>query len=109
MKAKFAALALALGMGVTGIAATAQAAGTEAGRACAHEHCSFTSSETQRDYYDRQRHILITVEVYHCRDCNEDVSKTMISGYEDHDYEQIYLEDGRGMSYCTGCNDYYYF
>ncbi len=108
MKAKFAALALALGMGVTGIAATVQAADPEE-QACTHEHCTFKKSGTHAEFYDRQRHICFTVEDYYCYDCNNEISITVKSWYEDHDYEQIYYEDGSGLTYCTGCDDYYYF
>lgn len=108
MKTKVMAMAMAAALGVAGAVATAQAATAEEG-GCAHEDCVFLGSETFADFYDRQQHIWFYNEYYHCLNCDQDFDIRQILRYEDHDYEQIYYEDGTGLTYCPTCGDSYPF
>ena len=107
MKTKIMAIAMAAVLGAAGAAATAQAAAAEEG--CQHVNLVWIQSEQSAEFYDRQKHILFNNEFYECVDCGAIVEEKEIFGYEDHDYEQIYYEDGTCLTYCTGCGDSYPF
>ena len=107
MKTKIMAIAMAAVLGAAGAAATAQAAAAEEG--CQHVNLVWIQSEQSAEFYDRQKHILFNNEFYECKACGAEVVEREILGYEDHDYEQIYYEDGTGLTYCTGCDDSYPF
>ncbi len=110
MKAKLMAVLLAVGLGVTGVAATAQAAeaGTQAASECEHskKRYEFTNVKTVINW-DGYRHYVEYEITYFCEDCLSDVVECEAT-YEPHDYEQIYYDDGRVLSYCTVCDDRYY-
>ncbi len=108
MKAKLMAVLLAVGLGVTGVAATAQAAeaGTQAANACEHsETIEFTSEEAIN--YDGNRHYVTYKTEYYCAECGVLVDETWRGAYEPHDYEQVYLGNGQVLSRCTVCGDSY--
>lgn len=110
MKAKLMALLLAAGLGVTGIAMTAQAA--EAGMGVVNE-CAHSGKILKRTdviaagNLHNGRHWVTYVETYFCPECLSDVEKSYTT-HEPHEYEQIYYDDGRVMSYCIICDDYCY-
>ena len=108
MKTKVMAMAMAAVLGAAGAAATAQAARTAA-EECQHVHSSLIWSGQHGEFYDRQKHILFHDEKYYCYDCDKEYTISEMAGFEDHDYEQIYYEDGTGLTYCTGCDDSYPF
>lgn len=100
---------LAVGLGAAGIAVTAQAA-TEAASECTHPNRTRgTVISEKRYYYNHQLHQIIYIVQYVCNDPN--CCKTFTVWEEElerHDYEQIYYDDGRVYSYCTGCDDAYF-
>lgn len=106
MKAKIMALILAVGLGTVGIAATAQAAAADG---CTHPNLTYLYTRNmQTNYYNPQEHLISYEDVYDCSSCQTEVIISC-ERREPHDYEQVYLEDGRVYTYCTGCGDSYYF
>lgn len=107
MKAKLMALLLAAGLGVTGVAMTAQAA--EAGMGAVNE-CAHSGKLLKRvdvivaENLHNGRHSVTYMRTYFCPECQSDVQKAY-STHEPHEYEQIYFDDGRVMSYCIICDD----
>lgn len=108
MKAKIMALILAVVLGTAGIAATAQAAAGAAGE-CTHPNRErIFGPDVDYYYYNPQYHLITYTTWYFCKDgCNEFTEETQ--ELEWHDYEQIYCNDGRVYTYCTGCGDSYYY
>lgn len=110
MKVKLIALLLAAGLGVTGIAMTAQAAeaGTRAVNECAHSEKQYVRTDVvESSIWSADRHYVVYKRTYFCPDCKSHVEEYEAT-YESHEYEQIYYADGRVLSYCTIC-DYHYF
>lgn len=106
MKAKLMALMLAVGLGVTGVAVTAQAAERES--ACSHltevrisefDHADFCNPEGHYSTYN------ITIK---CGDCGYVKREYTEYKFEWHDYESIFLDNGRVKLECTYCHDSYY-
>ncbi len=57
--------------------------------------------------YNGYEHQHITVIKYMCNKCTySNTSESVVN--EAHDYEQIYYDDGRVLSYCTGCGDSFF-
>lgn len=110
MKAKIMALMMAAGLGMTGIAMTAQAAdaGARAASGCAHtgEVVVFTEVETAVNCGNQ--HYVEYKYTYYCSDCKSEIGVDGKGTYEPHDYEQIYFDNGSIMSYCTVCDDRYF-
>ena len=103
MKAKLMALLLAVGLGVAGVAATVQAAevGTHAVTGCAHVYKKVSVFRGATDYnnmYHKSRYD-VTFQCEHCPDYYESYEEV----FEIHDYENIYLDNGRIVSICNGC------
>lgn len=109
MKAKLMALFLAAGLGVTGIAMTAQAAevGARAVNACEHDMFVKRTDVDEAINWGGGRHYVVYRVTYQCRECDYEEVKYE-GGYEPHDYEQIYFDDGRVKSYCTVCDESYF-
>lgn len=110
MKTKLMALLLAVCLGVTGVAATVQAAeiGTEEDNECAHTNKLYERTDVvEAINWGGGRHYVVYRISYFCPDCDKDVENCYAT-YESHDYEQIYYDDGRVKSYCTICDEYYY-
>lgn len=110
MRTKLMALLLAAGLGVTGVAMTAQAAeaGTRAENECAHSKEFLKRTDVMEAInMNDGRHYVTYRRTYFCPDCglNEVKWETI---YELHDYEQIYYADGSVQSYCTVCDESYY-
>ena len=109
MKKKLMAVLLAAGLGVTGIAGTAQAAeeGTQSKNGCAHSQILKFIDVEQKSNWGNPGHYVIYKITYTCPDCEmEEVEyENML---EPHDYEQIYFDNGKVMSYCTVCGDHFY-
>ncbi len=108
MRTKIMAMAMAAALGAAGAVATAQAAAVAA-EDCPHVNSSWRGSGQHAEFYDRQKHILFNDETYYCYDCDDLYTISEMAGFEDHDYEQIYYEDGTGLTYCTRCDDSYPF
>ena len=107
MKAKIIALVLAVGLGMAGIAATAQAA-TEAASECTHPNRTRgTVIKESRNYYNPTFHQIVYIVKYSCKDC-KDTFDVWEEELERHDYEQTYYDDGSVYSRCTGCDDAYF-
>lgn len=110
MKAKLMAVLLAAGLGVTGVAMTAQAAeaGIRAVNGCAHtgEVVVFTEVEEAVNWGDK--HYVEYKYTYYCSDCKSVVLIDEKGTYEPHDYEEIYFDNGNVMSYCTVCDDRFF-
>ncbi len=108
MKTKLMAFILAAGLGIAAITAQAKAAeGKESENSCAHSMIvKFTSIENAVNI-DGTRHYVEYKITYICVDCEIEVVDYE-GGYEPHDYEQIYFDNGKIMSYCTVCDDRYF-
>lgn len=109
MKAKLMALLLAAGLGVTGVAMTAQAAeaGTRETDECAHDIIASNVINERAVPYDYRRHALCKTVKYYCSKC-DGYEVEIIVGYEDHDYENVYDDLGHMiLSYCTACGGIY--
>lgn len=109
MKPKLMAFILSAGLGITGIAATAQPATPTPKKPCRHETLHrFTGQRAV--YYNPTHHLSIYFTGYKCY--NENCPHTRLfeeeETYESHDYEQTYYPDGTVKSECTGCHDSYY-
>lgn len=108
MKAKLMAVLLAVGLGVTGIAGTAQAAeeGTQSKNGCAHSYVVKLSRAEQVTNWGNPGHYITYRVTYVCTDCElEEIRHE--NALEPHDYEQVYFDNGKVMSYCTVCDDYF--
>ncbi len=108
MKRKLMALVLAAGLAAAGTAVQAAEADTKASNGCSHpEFIRFTDLKTIVNW-DGTRHYL-EYEVRHiCIECEQLVYSGYEGNYEPHDYEQIYFDNGKVMSYCTVCDDYFF-
>lgn len=104
MKAKIVALVLAAGLGVTGIAATAHAAAANENE-CSHADSEEVGSHKYGVYANPTHHLIINSVKYFCKDCGKYYTVDESEGYETHDYELHYCNDGTVRSYCTGCGD----
>lgn len=105
MKAKLMAVLLAVGLGVTGLAATAQAAenDTRAVNGCEHEYEKSEPIFIAPSDYNETYHILRYKVYYTCRKCGSQHDEEEIE-FEIHDYENVYDDYGHMIfSYCTGC------
>lgn len=106
MKAKLMALLLAAGLGVTGVAMTAQAAeaGMGAVNECAHSGKQYIRTDVvESRIWSADRHYVVYRTTYFCSVCKSHVEEYETT-YEPHEYEQIYYDDGSVESYCTVCN-----
>lgn len=112
MKTKLMAFILAAGLGITGIAVTAQAqaAGAKAEEPCRHETLHYFSEFQRAVYYDPTYHISVYFTGYKCSNdsCSYIAMPEEKEYYERHDYEQTYYPDGKVKSECLGCHDSYY-
>lgn len=108
MKAKLMALVLAAGLGITGIAATAQAAEAKALNTCAHTGQIAVFTEILEAVSWGEDHYVERKYTYYCSVCESEISIDYDATYEPHDYEQIYFENGSVMSYCTVCDVRYF-
>ncbi len=112
MKTKLMAFILAAGLGITGIAVTAQAqaAGAKAEEPCRHETLHYFSDFQRAFYYDPTYHISVFLTGYKCSNdrCSYMTMVKEIEISERHDYEQTYYPDGKVESKCLGCHDSYY-
>lgn len=102
------AAALAVGLGVTGFSMMAQAAeaGTQA-VTCSHSGEIIGLTKVTDTVNCGQDHYIEYETTYVCTDCGNPIKVEYETVYEPHDYEQIYLENGKVMSYCTVCGDNY--
>ena len=105
MKAKLMALLMAVGLGVTGVAATVQAAGARAEEP-PHVH-NIIRSEYRREYasdYNQTYHAWYTVWHHVCDGC-KGYDVDVLERLEAHDYENFYDNKGNMIySYCTVCD-----
>lgn len=108
MKTKIMALILAVGLGVTGVAVTAQAA--EKADTCTHSLIKREEWLKSAVYWNGDSHKAAYGATYSCVTCGKvlEIVEIYEERMEPHDYEQTYFGDGRVMSYCNGCG-YYYF
>ena len=105
MKAKLMAVLLAVGLGVTGLAATAQAAenDTRAVNGCEHEYEKLKPIFQGTSDYNEKYHIIYYSVDYLCTKCGHVDTKDEIE-YEIHDYENVYDNYGYMIySYCIVC------
>lgn len=103
------ALLLAAGLGVTGVAMTAQAAeaGTREANGCSRDIIASTVTGERAVNYDYKYHALFKTVRYYCSKC-KGYEVEILVGYEDHDYENVYDDLGHMiLSYCTVCGDTY--
>ncbi len=110
MKTKLMAVLLAAGLGVTGIAMTAQAAeaGIRAVNGCAHTDMIFKRKVVVKAInWNGNQHYVEYKITYFCPECTSDIVEGEAT-YEPHDFEQIYYDDGRVLSYCTVCDESFY-
>ncbi len=98
MKAKIMALMMAAGLGMTGIAMTAQAAEAEHVHEIVGSYIKYSNAVD----HDSMYHIRYNTVHYLCKGCDGyDVLEE--AGYELHDYVDVY-ENGKIIyTYCTGC------
>lgn len=108
MKTKIMALILAVGLGVTGVAVTAQAA--EKADTCTHSTEKRVENFAGADYWNGNLHMAAYSITIYCGECGVFLRNEsgLVERLEPHDYEQIYFQDGSVMSYCTGCKDQFY-
>lgn len=115
MKTKFMAFILAAGLGITGIAVTAQAAEPEPTPTptpkpedpCRHETMQYFENFQRAVYYSPTYHISVYLTGYICSNCSYYTMIEEKEYYEQHDYEQTYYSDGTVKSECLGCHDSY--
>ena len=114
MKTKLVAVLMAVGLGVTGVAMTAQAAGASTANVtsdkCKHETLQYEEWFSSATYWDPREHISTYKRQYVCTNpnCFYTIQLSDDIRYEWHDYEQTYFHDGKVMSTCLGCHDSYY-
>lgn len=108
MKAKLMALMLAVGLGVTGVAVTAQASTEESGCGDPDWYKSTTTEFVDADFCNPEGHYSTYVTKTFCSKCNMYVDEITTVKFERHDYEQIFEDNGRVKLVCTACNDSYY-
>ena len=104
------ALVLAAGLGITGIAATAQAAPAAAStrESCRHETLHYFETFISATYYDGYNHLSTYRSGYECSECRQKLYPQNFDRIEGHDYEQTYYHDGKVESKCLGCHYSYY-
>lgn len=116
MKRKLMAMILAAGLAAAGTAETAaaettamaQAAGTATVSTCRHQTLNREETFLRASYYDPANHLSTYLISYRCSECGIVKLTQTEEMFEQHDYEQIYYQDGSVMSTCLGCHDSYY-
>lgn len=106
MKAKLMAVLMAVGLGVTGLAATAQAAenDTRAKDDCEHNFLKSEPVYAGASDYNESYHMLHYKVNYVCSICRFEDEREELE-FEIHDYENMYDNQGHMIfSYCTVCN-----
>ena len=108
MKTKIMALILAVGLGVTGVAVTAQAAENEAGCSDSDWYKTITTRFVGATFANPDGHFSTYVTETYCSACNKVVEEKTEVKYELHDYEPKYEGNGSAKLVCTACGDSYY-
>lgn len=100
------ALILAAGLGITGIAVTAQAAGTNATDACKHETLHYFEERKGSTYYNGMEHVTTYRRGYKCANdkCDYTIMLCDDDRHESHDYELVYYHDGSVLNTCVYCH-----
>lgn len=107
MKIKIMALILAVGLGVTGVAVTAQAAEEEAGCSDPDWFKTIITYFVDATFGNPDGQFSTYRTSTYCSACDTVASKDTIK-YESHDYEQKFEDNGRVLLECTACHDTYY-
>lgn len=109
IKNKVLAVALAVGLGVTGFSMSTQAAevGTQEVTDCSHLGEIWEIAAVIEIHNLGHEHYVLYEISYVCADCGTTIKQEHPFVYEPHDYEQYYLENGKVMSCCTVCGEYY--
>ena len=108
MKKKLMAFILAAGLGITAITAQATEANVNLDIGCVHKHVTVITRVKETINWNGNCHYIVYETQYCCPDCRKVIDTEYEATYEPHNYEQIYYDNGAVLSYCTDCDDSFY-